>query len=147
VIEVKFDTFNYLDENSRLFFYYSGHGSDYGGKTGYMQFAEAKKNDSVHNVLAINTCEEWSKMLKIKYILFVFDCCVSGLAFTLKGNNDNHIKKLVDTMSGNGSRIVLTAGTKNEKSFGINKHSVFTKALLDSLKSDRCQNDGLLFSP
>ena len=82
-------------------------------------------------------------MLEVKHILYIFDCCVSGLAFTPKGNKDSQLK-LADTLSGNGSRIVLTAGTADEESYGVAGRSVFTSALLSSLESDRCRNDGFL---
>lgn len=32
----------WLNKRDRLFYYYSGHGADSGGKTGYMQFAQAQ---------------------------------------------------------------------------------------------------------
>jgi hypothetical protein len=94
-----------LDTESRLLFYYSGHGDDFGGNTGYMQFCEAKSGDptGLDHVLEINKCDEWSQMIRAKHILFIFDCCVSGLAFSPKGDNQGHLK-LADTLSGNGGR-------------------------------------------
>jgi formylglycine-generating enzyme required for sulfatase activity len=132
-----------LGTESRLLFYYSGHGDDFGGNTGYMQFCEAKSGDSLDHVLEINKCEEWSQMIRAKHILFIFDCCVSGLAFSPKGDAEGHLK-LAGTLSGNGSRIVLTAGTADEKSYGMKGRSIFTKSLLDALENTSYKNDGLL---
>jgi formylglycine-generating enzyme len=132
-----------LGVENRLLFYYSGHGADFGGKSGYMQFSKAEKGNSVDHVLKIDTCEDWSRMIKAKHILFIFDCCVSGLAFTPKGDKDSRLK-LAGTLSGNGSRIVLTAGTGDEKSYGMDGRSVFTRSLLTSLENTSYTNDGLL---
>ncbi|UCE07486.1 MAG: caspase family protein, partial [bacterium] len=35
----------WLKQEDRLLFYYSGHGDDAGGRTGYMQFSNARKNN------------------------------------------------------------------------------------------------------
>jgi len=133
-----------LQEEDRLLFYYSGHGADLHGKTGYMQFSKAKpgRYDN-ENYLAIKECTEWSSSLKFKHILFIYDCCVSGLAFTAKAgepDRDERISATLKKMSDTGSRTVITAGTSEEKSFGVGDHSVFTEAFLKAF--DNCPNTG-----
>jgi len=133
-----------LQEEDRLLFYYSGHGADLHGKTGYMQFSKAKpgRYDN-ENYLAIKECTEWSSSLKFKHILFIYDCCVSGLAFTAKAgepDRDERISATLKKMSDTGSRTVITAGTSEEKSFGVGEHSVFTEAFLKAF--DNCPNTG-----
>jgi len=133
-----------LQAEDRLLFYYSGHGADQNGKTGYMQFSEADpdKFDS-EKYLAVKECTEWSSSLKFKHILFIYDCCVSGLAFTAKAgepDRDERISATLKKMSDTGSRTVITAGTSEEKSFGVGDHSVFTEAFLKAF--DNCPNTG-----
>ncbi len=122
-----------LNRQDRLLFYYSGHGADVGGNTGYMQFSQAKPNDLVTHVLAINRCEEWSRIIPVKHILFVYDCCASGLAFIPKTSSDDSAQ-ILRTLSGDGSRTVITAGTAGE-TYGFGGKSIFTEAFLESLRN------------
>jgi uncharacterized caspase-like protein len=127
-----------LTENDRLLFYYSGHGGDNQGRTGYMQFGKAQKDEFWGpQVLAINVVEDWSREIRVKHILFLLDCCASGLAFTAKSGSGDSDKLLLQTLSGNGSRTVLTAGTADEKTYALSGrdnigNGVFTKALLNA---------------
>ncbi|HEX3047563.1 MAG TPA: caspase family protein [Bacillota bacterium] len=138
-----------LNNNDRLLFYYSGHGADLGGNTGYMQFSgcntDKRKIDYNTDVLRIDECKEWSNLIQIKHILFLFDCCVSGWGFIPKGKPDKSQPTCL-SMSKNGSRAVITAGTGKEPSFGGADHSIFTEALIDTLKRTDLyqQNNGFL---
>lgn len=130
-----------MSENDRLLFYYSGHGADGQGSTGYMQFGMAQ-NKAFYgpNVLAINNLDDWGKELRINHILFILDCCASGLAFTAKSSKDESDQLLLQTLSGNGSRTVITAGTAEEKTYAMKSreksgNGVFTKALLNAFES------------
>jgi WD40 repeat protein len=136
-----------LNENDRLLFYYSGHGADIGGKTGYMlllNFKSTSDCDYNNDVLEITACENWSRLIKIKHILFIYDCCASGLGFTPKGNSIQ--QPICLSLSGNGSRAVITAGTGEERVYGDEEHSIFTKALISSLKKEESYkgNNGFL---
>ncbi|HEX3047566.1 MAG TPA: caspase family protein [Bacillota bacterium] len=137
-----------LNSNDRLLFYYSGHGADIGGDTGFMQFSSFKTlndYDINNDVLGITDCEQWSRLIKIKHMLFIFDCCVSGLGFTPKGPEADRAPTCL-SLSGNGSRTVITAGTGKENVYGSNDYSIFTKALLTTLNDDKLyqQNNGFL---
>jgi len=141
-----------MKENDRLLFYYSGHGADGQGKTGYMQFAKAEKGVFWgQHVLAISSLEDWSREIGIKHMLFILDCCASGLAFTTKTTIDESGKLLLQTLSGNGSRTVLTAGTADEKTYALDSrksqgNGVFTKAFLNAFESHSIshQNNALI---
>ena len=136
VQEYMFEQFpSKLGKRDRFLFYYSGHGTDLGVDTGYMQFSKAKLGKYTHEqVLPIDECESWSKRLIASHVLFIFDCCASGLAFTAKSGKSNPSAEILSTLSGNGSRTVITAGTANEKTFGVENQSIFTKAFLDALQ-------------
>jgi hypothetical protein len=131
-----------IGENDRLFFYYSGHGADIGGSTGYMQFSKARKGFyEVDQYLAITRTQEWSKIIKAKHVLFFLDSCASGLGFDAKSGASSVDQDLLSTLSGNGSRFVITAGTAREKAFQVevssnNGYSVFTRSFLDALQSN-----------
>jgi uncharacterized caspase-like protein len=139
-----------LDKNDRLLFYYSGHGKDFGSSTGYMLFGNARPDDYVTGTLAISEFREWSRMVPARHMLFVFDCCASGVMIAKEADADSSTR-LIETLSGNGSRAVITAGTADEKSWAVRDdatgrwNSVFTKALLDVLRSGRPADGGHSF--
>ena len=139
-----------LGERDRLLFYYSGHGADIGGATGYMQFSRARPDRfSARDYLAVTRCEEWSRITKAKHVLFLLDSCVSGLGFAPKTGSANVDQELLETFSGNGSRFVMTAGTAREKAFQIETateqgYSIFTRAFLDALRSGDPGDRGFL---
>lgn len=126
-----------LSKRDRLLFYYAGHGADYGGKTGYMQFAGARPEwFDWTQWLAINEASNWCSEFNIGHLLFVFDCCASGLAFAPRGEVDQ-INALLATLSRNGSRAVMTAGTADEKTYEVERrdgqgNGVFTRAFLNA---------------
>jgi hypothetical protein len=102
-----------LRQEDRLLFYYAGHGADNRGKTGYMQFADAESGNFVGpQVLAISVTQDW---------------------------NAPTLTQILDTLSKNGSRIVITAGTANEKTFEVQQNGrgngVFTRAFLNAVES------------
>ncbi|MDZ7399434.1 MAG: caspase family protein, partial [candidate division KSB1 bacterium] len=131
--------FKKLSNRDRFLFYYAGHGDDAGGNTGYMQFYGARpKNFVGSQVLKIKDAETWCSETSIKHLLFIFDCCASGLAFTPRGGDDN-VQQLLSTLSGNGSRAIITAGTADEQTFEVPRpggkgNGVLTRALLDALE-------------
>jgi hypothetical protein len=133
-----------MNENDRLLFYYSGHGGDKAdsdGKTGYMMFSGAQKGEFWGpSVLAISNLDDWSREVGIKHMLFILDCCASGLAFTPKSSQDDSNQLLLLTLSRNGSRTVLTAGTADEETYELmsrsaNGNGVFTRAFLNAFES------------
>lgn len=128
--------------NDRLLFYYSGHGADIGGATGYMQFEEARQGVfDANQYLAITRTQEWSRLIPAKHALFLIDSCASGLGFEAKSGSSQPNQDLLSTLSGNGSRFVITAGTARDKAFEIDVsstqgYSVFTHSFLEALRSN-----------
>jgi Caspase domain len=130
-----------MQKNDRLIFYYSGHGGDNQGNTGYLLFGNAKKDQFYGNdVLEISSIKNWGDELRMPHLLIILDSCASGLAIASKSGSSDSGRMLLQTLSGNGSRIILTAGTAAEKTYaeeGRAKtgNSFFTKALLDAFES------------
>jgi hypothetical protein len=129
-------------KEDRILFYYSGHGADGHGGTGYMQFGNAMPGEFYGpQVMQINTIHDWCKELPFNHMIFVVDCCASGLAFSSKSGTFGQNNQLIRTLSGNGSRVVLTAGTAEQETYAIEMRnrigiSVFTKAFLDTFQED-----------
>ncbi len=133
-----------LGANDRLLFYFSGHGADDEGGDPYLLFGGASPgNFGDEQVLPVDSWEKWSNRVPAKHALFIFDACVAGEAMP-KSNGETEKERaqgLLATLSGDGSRTVVTAGTldqatwyANEKSLG---YSVFTNSLLAVLQSDQ----------
>jgi len=133
-----------LGLNDRLLFYYSGHGADPG--TGYpvLQFQQARPGQWGQNVLRVDEYEQWSGILKIKHALFVYDACTAGEATIAKEGKDE-TRAAVTELSGNGSRIVVTAGTAKQQAWVVkessnNQYSIFTDALLRVLRDGTAES-------
>jgi formylglycine-generating enzyme required for sulfatase activity len=138
------DTFrNMLSPDDRLFFYFSGHGDDDGANNGYLLFSQAVPGQFGHDVLPVDRYRVWSARIKAKHVLFIFDSCAAGLGLVEKAAQSDREKidaALMDTLTGSGSRQVITAGTAAEKAYGIRisnerGYSVFTDAFLRVLKA------------
>jgi hypothetical protein len=129
-----------LDRRDRLLFYFSGHGTDAGGETGYILLSEAKKGEFWHSAIAISRVLEWSKILPTNHALFLFDSCSSGLGIATKSADFESDRQLLSTLSRNGSRFVITAGTADESTFEIDDGQghggeVFTRSFLAALQN------------
>jgi hypothetical protein len=134
-----------MQKNDRLLFYYSGHGGDNNGNTGYLLFGNAKKDEFFDDVLEVSSLTNWGYELKTPHLLIILDSCASGLGIASKSGSSDSGRMLLQTLSGNGSRTILTAGTASEKTYaeeGREKtgNSFFTKALLNAFES-RSQYD------
>jgi outer membrane protein OmpA-like peptidoglycan-associated protein len=139
-----------LKDRDRLLFYYAGHGADARGTTGYMQFAKASPGDFARNVLSVDRVREWSRVNGASHMLFILDTCSSGLAFTSRAGDDwREEQALIQTLSGQGSRTVVTAGIAGEKTFEVKSsaghgNGIFTQSLLVALERNQGQR-GLPF--
>lgn len=132
-----------LADDDRLLFYYSGHGDDAGSANPYLQFAGARPGHfGDDQVLPVDSYQKWSIRALAKHALFIFDACVAGEVLSPQGDEEARRRKgVLDTLSGKGSRTVVTAGTfsqrtwySDEKSRG---YSVFTEGFLRVLEDPR----------
>jgi uncharacterized caspase-like protein len=125
-----------LGIDDRLLFYYTGHGDDAGGNNPYLQFAGAMPGSFGDNsVLAVDSYEKWSSRIMAKHALFIFDACLAGEVLTPQGNEEaERAAGLLATLSGKGSRTLVTAGTFGQSAWYAEEqaggHSVFTEDLL-----------------
>jgi TPR repeat protein len=133
-----------LKPNDRLLFYYSGHGADPGTGRPVLQFQQARPGQWGQNVLRVDEYEQWSGLLRIKHALFLYDACTAGEATMAKGGKEE-TRAAVTELSGNGSRIVVTAGTAKQQAWVVkessdNQYSIFTEALLRVLRDGTAES-------
>ncbi len=127
-----------LDREDRLLFYYSGHGADQAHRFGYLQFSRAKEgNFAGEDVLALREIQDWARLNIAKHLLIILDACSSGLAISAKGELTH--EALLNSLSGEGSGYLLTAGTGDQKVWQIETYkqrgySILTRALIHALR-------------
>jgi formylglycine-generating enzyme required for sulfatase activity len=130
-----------LTERDRLLFYFSGHGADFGGETGYLLLSGYTPDDWAKEVLPIERIREWIRVIGAKHILLILDACASGSAFgeQSRGTTESSTEELVAAFSGKGSRTVVTAGTGGQLTYEDDKNGhgngVFTRAFLNAVNA------------
>ena len=129
---------NLLQKNDRLLFYYSGHGSDKDGRIGFLEFGNSSPpNFAGEDVLEIDQFAQWSRVIVAKHLLIILDACASGLAASPKAGEGPEDRRQMEmnSLSGEGSGFLITAGTGSQKAYGNNQgNSVLTQALLAALR-------------
>jgi TPR repeat protein len=132
-----------LKPDDRLLFYYSGHGADPGSGRPVLQFRQARPGQWGQNVLRVDEYEQWS-LVKIKHVLFLYDACTAGEAVMPK-EGKAETRAAVSELSGNGSRMVVTAGTAKQQAWVVkessdNQYSIFTEALVRALRDGTAES-------
>jgi hypothetical protein len=126
-----------LETYDRLFFYYSGHGANQVKDFSVLQMADAKPGDfKVGKNLDTKDVVKWSRLLKANcHALFLLDNCSASVDFTARGDlsfaNDS---KTLREAAGESSRIVMSASSERELTFGDTEGGYFTQAMIDVLE-------------
>jgi Caspase domain len=108
-----------LSSRDRLLFYFSGHGTDFGGY-GYLQFGGANDEYDRSQYLDVRQAQYWSSVLPAKHVLYLIDACSAGLgvlgkqAATSRRTDAQAQAELLSILSGTGSRWLVTAGFGSE---------------------------------
>ncbi len=125
--------------NSRIVFYFAGHGQTEdmpsGGEQGYIVPVNADLYDWDSTMLSMKDINGLVQNYKSKHILLVFDSCYSGLGLTRgirvakKSQESGYIQKMhqLDSIQ------VLTAGGRAEQAIEAEGHGLFTDHLLAAL--------------
>lgn len=104
-------------------------------------------------VISMNEISEWSDGLNAKDVLFMLDCCFSGLAGVEEKfdavnlfppvNTQEGLKTFVNSLSNASSRYLITAGTKDEVALGSADWNggLFTAAILAGLNGQADADD------
>jgi hypothetical protein len=128
-----------MNTSDRLLFYYSGHGGDLQGASGYLLFRDAPQGQTdFQQTMPILNVLNWSQKSPAKHAVFLFDACMSGLGWAPKdGGALDSI--WINHVSGGPSRNLITAGTADEKTYEITSakdkgYSLFTRAFLNAIR-------------
>ncbi|MCP4345059.1 MAG: DUF1566 domain-containing protein [Desulfobacterales bacterium] len=132
---------------NRFLFYFSGHGTQHKGYGdsifGSLLLKGATGEIGDINAVDMDTVETWSKRLRFaNHMLFLLDCCFSGLAGTEVKNYDTRVD--AKELAKESGRFLITAGGADEKSIADLKRwggSLFTDVLVSGMKGNADTND------
>ena len=136
-----------LTDESNLLIYYAGHGElDRVNDRGHWQPVDAEPNSTANWISNIQITDVLNAM-EVRQVMVVADSCYSGtltraaLAQLDAGMSDKARLKWMKVMAEKRARVVLSSGgVEPVLDSGGGKHSVFAKALLDTLEG----NDGVI---
>jgi hypothetical protein len=124
-------------EDTRLLFYYAGHGYTQemttGEDLGYLVMVDApvpEKDPMGFNLASVDmqTIVTQAKMIKARHALFMFDSCFSGSILNLR---ERVVPESISDSVRLPVRQFITAGRANEP---VPDHSIFKQAFLDLLE-------------
>jgi len=127
-----------VDENSRMMFYFAGHGQTEdlpeGRERGYIVPVDADAYNWQHTMLPMDRLNRTIKRFKAKHILMAFDSCYSGLGLVRSINGDpGQDSTYIQKMMRSRSIQILTAGSRTEQAAEAAGHGLFTNHLLTAL--------------
>ena len=126
------------DVNSRVVFYFAGHGQTEdlpgGRERGYIVPVNADAYDWKGTMLSMDRLNHSIKQIRAKHIFMAFDSCYSGLGLTRSikrrpKQDVAYIQKMMQTRS----IQILTAGSRSEQAMETEGHGLFTDHLLAAL--------------
>jgi len=127
-----------VDENSRMVFYFAGHGQTEdlpgGRERGYIVPVDADAYNWQHTMLPMDQLNQIIRQFKAKHIFMAFDSCYSGLGLTrsINGRPDQDAAYIQKMMHSRSIQI-LTAGSRSEQAIEAAGHGLFTDHLLAAL--------------
>ncbi len=137
---------NVVDGNSRVVFYFAGHGQTEdlpgGRERGYIVPVDADDYDWQKTMLPMDQLNRSIKRFKAKHILLAFDSCYSGLGLTRSiKRNPAQDSAYIQKMMRSRSIQILTAGSRSEQAIEAAGHGLFTDQLLAALAGAADIND------
>jgi hypothetical protein len=137
-----------IDENSRVFVFFAGHGYTTKSRRTDVGFL-VPHDGNVHNLGTLIRWDELTRnadLISAKHILFVMDACYGGTAIT-RALQPGSMRFLKDMLL-RQSRQVITAGKADELVADLGgprpNHSVFTGHFLDALDGSAADTEGVI---
>jgi hypothetical protein len=130
-----------LGPNDRLLVFFSGHGQDMelpdGAKWGYLIPVDGDPDELHASCISMfEVAESWSKLIAAKHIMYVLDCCYSGLAGSRSTGLSHKNANWISTVTQRQVRQVMTAGRADQQAFEEAGHGIFTRALVRAVQGE-----------
>jgi hypothetical protein len=124
----------------RLLVFYAGHGRTVtphsGPQLGYLVPIDADEDRITSTGISMNEIRTWSSLIPAKHILFVMDCCYSGLAATRAGGlsptHPDYFAKIISQRV----RQIITAGEADQQVIEDSGQGLFTRVFIQALRGD-----------
>ncbi len=122
-------------EEDRVVIYFSGHGeTEEGirGQTGYIIPVNCPDTGYYANAISMGKIREATNLIRAKHILYVMDCCYSGVGLVRPRSRDDFI----DRMTEYPCVYMITAGQAGEEALETGGHGIFTQYVLRGLDGE-----------
>lgn len=125
-----------LKENNRLLVYYAGHGHTIESPTGaqgYLVPVDAPHPDRdepgfINSAISFDEIQVYSRRIRSKYALFVFDSCFSGSLFDVRGNAG--LPPPIASIAGLPIRQFIASGSAKQ---AVPDKSIFCRQFVEAL--------------
>ena len=129
--------------DDRLLVFFAGHGQDFvapNGRTmGYLIPSDGDPDFLTSRCVSMADVDLWGDLIPAKHILFLMDCCYSGLAATRNVGLSPQHKNYLDEVTRRPVRQIITAGRADQKVMEDSGQGFFTGALVRGIRGDADQ--------
>jgi hypothetical protein len=129
-----------VGRNDRVVFYFAGHGQtedlEEGGKKGYIIPADAEPMDYTSTAISMEQIRSLSNRIPAKHILYVMDCCYSGLGLSRSYGTAPTLTGYLRKVASLRAVQIVTAGGKGEQVQEKEGHGIFTTYFLRALEGE-----------
>lgn len=126
-----------VGRNDRVLFYFAGHGKTEdlpgGGKKGYIIPADAETESTAATAISMEQIRSLSSRIAAKHILYVMDCCYSGLGLNRSAGVWPGINDFLRKVSSMRVVQIITAGGQGEQVQEREGHGLFTSYFLKGI--------------
>jgi tetratricopeptide (TPR) repeat protein len=129
-----------VGRNDRVLFYFAGHGQTEdlpdGGKKGYIIPADAETDGFASTAVSMEQIRSLSSRIAAKHILYVMDCCYSGLGLNRSAGVWPGISDFLRKVASMRVVQIVTAGGQGEQVQEIGGHGLFTSYFLKAIAGE-----------
>jgi tetratricopeptide (TPR) repeat protein len=127
-----------VGRNDRVLFYFAGHGQTEtlsgGGKKGYIIPVDAETGSYTSTAISMEQIRSLSSRIAAKHILYVMDCCYSGLGLNRSAGVWPGISDYLRKVSAMRVVQIITAGGQGEQVQEKEGHGLFTSYFLKAIE-------------
>jgi tetratricopeptide (TPR) repeat protein len=138
-----------VGRNDLVVFYFAGHGQTQdladGGKKGFIIPVDADPTDCTSTAISMEQIRGLSNRIPAKHILYVMDCCYSGLGLSRSYGTSPKLTGYLRKVASMRAVQIVTAGGKGEQVQEREGHGLFTTYFLHALEGEAdFDNDGVV---
>ncbi len=126
-----------VGRNDRVLFYFAGHGQTEdlpgGGKKGYIIPSDAETDGYASTAISMEQIRSLSSRIAAKHIIYVMDCCYSGLGLNRAAGVWPGISDYLRKVSAMRVVQIITAGGQGEQVQEKEGHGLFTSYFLKAI--------------